>query len=176
MKDRTREAIFNLLTDRIHGFCAIDLFAGTGALGLEALSRGAGRAVFCERHFPTADLIRNNLAELAASDRAEVLACDTFLQVKRLRRDGATFDAGRPWVVFCSPPYAFYTERQAEMLTLIDDMLLLAPIGSLLVVEADAAFDFSLLPQAESWRVREYPPAVVGIWKHQDPETSNPEP
>lgn len=167
MKDRTREAIFNLLTDRITGFCVVDLFAGTGALGLEALSRGADRAIFCERHFPTADLIRNNLAELAATNRAEVVACDTFLQVKRLRRDGGTFDSGRPWVVFCSPPYAFYSDRQQEMLALINDIVALAPVGSLLVVEADQTFDFQLLPNAESWRVRDYAPAVVGIYRKE---------
>lgn len=165
MKDRTREAIFNLISDRFSGFCAVDLFAGTGALGLESLSRGAARAVFCERHFPTADLIRRNLAELGAADRAEVVACDTFLHVKRLRRDGGTFDAARPWVVFCSPPYAFYSERQAEMITLIEDVLTLSPVGSLLVVETDEAFDFGLLPNPEAWRIRKYWPAVVGIYR-----------
>jgi 16S rRNA (guanine966-N2)-methyltransferase len=174
MKDRTREAIFNLITDRILGFCAVDLFAGTGALGLEALSRGAARAVFCERHFPTADLLRRNLAELGATEQAEVLACDTFLHVKRLRRDGATFDAGRPWVVFCSPPYAFYSERQAEMLAMLDDVITLAPTESLFVVEADEQFDFHLLPCGDGWRVRDYRPAAVGILqKNEEPSTKN---
>ena len=54
MKDRVREALFNLLGNAVEGKIAIDLFAGTGALGLEALSRGASRAVFIERHRPTA--------------------------------------------------------------------------------------------------------------------------
>src|SRR5438105_2010542 len=53
MKDRVREAVFNLLGPSVTGSHAIDLFAGTGALGLEALSRGAARATFIERHFPT---------------------------------------------------------------------------------------------------------------------------
>src|SRR4051794_22495694 len=62
MKDRVREAVFNLLGKQIAGSHAIDLFAGTGALGLEALSRGAARATFIERHFLTAKLIEENAA------------------------------------------------------------------------------------------------------------------
>ncbi len=167
MKDRTREAIFNLLTDRIVGFCAIDLFAGTGALGIEAISRGAARAVFCEKHFPTADLIRRNAKELAIADKVEVLGCDSFLNMRRMKRDGQTFDAGRPWVVFFSPPYAFYVDRREEMLALINDVFELAPSGSMLVVEADGKFDVSALPDAESWRIREYYPAVVGLYRKE---------
>ena len=167
MKDRTRESIFNLLTDRIVGFCAIDLFAGTGALGIEAISRGAARAVFCEKHFPTADLIRRNAKDLAIADQVEVLACDSFLNMRRMKRDGQTFDAGRPWVVFLSPPYAFYVDRREEMLTLINDVFELAPSGSMLVVEADGKFDVSALPDAESWRIREYYPAVVGLYRKE---------
>src|SRR5947207_6491605 len=54
MKDRVREAVFNLLGAQVAGTQAIDLFAGTGALGLEALSRGAAQATFIDRHLPTA--------------------------------------------------------------------------------------------------------------------------
>src|SRR6186713_2214397 len=60
MKDRVREAVFNLLGPQIKGTHAIDLFAGTGALGLEAVSRGASRATLIERHLPTAKLIEQN--------------------------------------------------------------------------------------------------------------------
>ena len=60
MKDRVRESLFDLLGPRVRGAVAIDLFAGTGALGFESISRGAARAVFVERHFPTADAIRRS--------------------------------------------------------------------------------------------------------------------
>src|SRR5262249_42961688 len=56
MKDRVREALFNLIGPNVRGMHAIDLFAGTGALGLEAISRGAAGATFIERHYPTAEL------------------------------------------------------------------------------------------------------------------------
>src|SRR4029453_14397542 len=60
MKDRVREAVFNLLGPGVQGAHALDLFAGTGALGLEAISRGAARATFLERHLPTCRLIEQN--------------------------------------------------------------------------------------------------------------------
>ena len=69
MKDRVREAVFNLLGPAVVGKHALDLFAGTGALGFEALSRGAAAATFVERHFPTADHLRQTAASLGVADR-----------------------------------------------------------------------------------------------------------
>jgi 16S rRNA G966 N2-methylase RsmD len=121
--------------------------------------------VFLEKHFPTADVIRRNLRELAVEDRATVTACDTFLQIRRMRMEGRTFETAHSWVVFCSPPYAFYTEREADMLALIGDLLEMAPSESVFVVEADETFDFERLPQTDQWQIREYFPAVVGIYR-----------
>jgi 16S rRNA (guanine966-N2)-methyltransferase len=164
MKDRTREAIFNLLGESVAGTTALDLFAGTGALGIEALSRGAAAAVFFEKHFPTADAIRRALAELGVAERATVTAGDTFLHVRRMRRDGHTLATTQPWLVFVSPPYDFFVERAADMHALVEDILALAPPQSYVVVEADQRFDFATLPDAEAWRVRDYPPARVGMY------------
>jgi hypothetical protein len=68
-----------------------------------------------------------------------------------------------PWVVFCSPPYELYISHTAEMMALVERLLENAPAGSLFAVEADERFDFGLLPAADQWDVRAYPPAVVGI-------------
>jgi 16S rRNA (guanine966-N2)-methyltransferase len=158
MKDRVREALFNLLGVLDSEVHAIDLFAGTGALGLEALSRGAGRATFIEQHFPTAAVIRQNAQALGCADRVTIAPGNTFIWAKREQ----PLD-GSKWLVFCSPPYSFYVDRQDEMLKLIASMVERAPQGSQIAVEADERFDFSLLPHASQWRVRTYPPAVVGI-------------
>jgi 16S rRNA G966 N2-methylase RsmD len=83
MKDRLREAIFNLIGPSIRGAHAIDLFAGTGALALEALSRGADYATLIEQHNPTANVIRRNVAELDVADRAEVVVGNVFIWWKR---------------------------------------------------------------------------------------------
>ena len=158
MKDRVREAVFNLVGPRVVGKLAIDLFAGTGALGLEALSRGAAKAIFLERHFPTAAIIRRNAATLGVADQCTVLPADTFIWA---RRDLPATEL--PWLVFCSPPFEFYASRRDDMLRMLQRLSEAAPPGSVLVVEADEGFDFSALPQPQDWDLRSYPPAFVGI-------------
>lgn len=197
MKHRLRESIFNLVSQGAAGRHAIDLFAGTGALGLEALSRGATHATFIERHVPTARVIEENIKSLGVENQSTLLVTSAFLWGKRELRNGEwgmangggegdsaptapppapnpTFstphspfpipDSAIPWLVFCSPPYAFFVEREAEMLDLIGAVVEACPAESLLVVEADERFDFSLLPDGD-WDVRAYAPAVVGVWQ-----------
>lgn len=171
MKERVREAIFNLVSVETKGKHAVDLFAGTGALGLEALSRGAVSATFIEKHIPTARVVEENIAALGVEDRAELLMTSAFLWGKRDLPNAESL-AEKPWLVFCSPPYSFFVDRQDDMLSLITDMLKHAPSGSIFLVEADERFDFDLLPggvrkekRGEGWDVRTYYPAVVGVWR-----------
>jgi 16S rRNA (guanine966-N2)-methyltransferase len=159
MKDRVREAVFNLLGPGVQGTHAIDLFAGTGALGLEAISRGAERATLIERHLPTAKLIEQNAAALGVAERVEIVFGDAF-GWSEAYCSGVTDVV----TVFCSPPFDFYAERKEQMLALIDRWTSAALAGSQVVVEADERFDFSSLPQRERWDVREYLPAMVGIY------------
>ncbi len=158
MKDRVREAVFNLVGPAIQDKHCIDLFAGTGALGFEALSRGARSATLVERHFPTADLIKKNAELLELTDRCQVLPANTLLWAKRLPPLPDI-----PWVVFCSPPYVLYVDQLDELLLLIEQLMRSAPAGSVFVVEADSRFDFARLPRADEWDVRDYRPAIVGI-------------
>jgi len=160
MKDRVREAVFNLVGPQVKDKHAIDLFAGTGALGFEAISRGAARATFIERHFPTADLIRQTAAELGVAQQCQVIAANTFIWAKRDLPAG-----GPPWVVFVSPPWILFREHAAEMIELVGIFVERSPAGSILVVEADEPFDFATLPRPSEWDVREYPPAVVGVFR-----------
>ena len=189
MKDRVREAIFNLITTDARGCHAIDLFAGTGALGLEAISRGAVSATFIEKHVPTARIVAENIGALALEERTALLTTSAFLWAKR---DLPSADLGLrieelsahdkaanrdpqseiPWLVFCSPPYAFYVDRQKEMLELVSSLKQYAPPASILIVEADERFDFELFPggvrkekRGPGWDVRTYSPAVVGVWR-----------
>lgn len=99
-KNRTREAIFNILEarypDRLAGGRVADLFAGTGALGIEALSRGAEHVLFVDSAQAATATIRHNLADLALTDKATVMQADA----ETLRPDGP-FD-----IVFMDPPYS----------------------------------------------------------------------
>jgi 16S rRNA (guanine966-N2)-methyltransferase len=159
MKDRVREALFNLLGPAVKGTFAVDLFGGTGALGLEAISRGSVGALIIERHLPTSKVIRENIETLELSERVELTNADTF----RWFQNQPNLPQDSPWVVFVSPPYRFFTERTDEILSLITGLMSIAPLGSLFAVEATKEFDFGILPEADEWDVRSYPPAVVGV-------------
>lgn len=99
-QDRVREAIFNALGDRVVGARVLDLFAGAGGLGIEALSRGADGVVFVERDSRTADLLRGNVATSGFAGRAAVWRSDVLRAVRALGQRGESFD-----LVFCDPPY-----------------------------------------------------------------------
>ena len=159
MKERVRESLFNLLGVDVKGKLALDLFAGPGALGFEAVSRGAARAVLAERHFPTADVLRRSVRSLGLESRVEVRPGDVLLWAKRL----PPLPADMPWLVFVSPPWSFFTERWDELRALIEVMMREAPAGSVMVVEADTSFDVALLPEAV-WETRAVPPAVMHFW------------
>ena len=158
MKNRVREAVFNLIGPEVAHSHALDLFAGTGALALEALSRGAARATMIERHFPTAQVIRQNVKTLDVEDRVDIVTADAFYWVRhKLTSDEIA------WVVLCSPPYSYFVERTHDMLDLIQAVIARARPGSSIVVESDERFDVSQLPDAGQWDVRRYPPATVSL-------------
>src|SRR5512137_2419545 len=74
--DRLRETLFNVLGDRVNGSRFVDVFAGTGAVGIEALSRGAVEVVFIENHAPAAAVIRRNLESLGVETGVHVVSTD----------------------------------------------------------------------------------------------------
>jgi 16S rRNA (guanine(966)-N(2))-methyltransferase RsmD len=98
--DLLRQAIFNVVEAGVEGARVLDVFAGTGAVGLEALSRGAAAATFIERDRQALASLRANLASLDLASRARVIAGDALVALSRLARAGETFDC-----VFVDPPY-----------------------------------------------------------------------
>jgi len=123
---RAREALFDLLGERIAGARVLDLFAGSGAVGFEAVSRGASRAVLVERD---AEALRRARETFGAGDAVAVLASDAAGAVASLESAGERFD-----VVFADPPYGSQP-RSAEALA--SAAALLSP-GGILVFQSDA--------------------------------------
>jgi 16S rRNA (guanine(966)-N(2))-methyltransferase RsmD len=97
---RVREAVFDILGARVAGSAFLDLYAGTGAVGLEALSRGADRIVFVERSGAAARAIAANLALVAGSDSAEIVQEEARTALRRLAGRGDRFQ-----VAFLDPPW-----------------------------------------------------------------------
>jgi 16S rRNA (guanine(966)-N(2))-methyltransferase RsmD len=103
--DRLRETLFDILATRIEDTVFLDAYAGTGAVGIEALSRGARRALFVERSRGAVDLIRRNLDSLGLRDRVEVYCGKAASLLTRLNAD----------IAFLDPPYALEGEYASVM-------------------------------------------------------------
>jgi 16S rRNA (guanine966-N2)-methyltransferase len=124
--DRVRETLFNILGQSLEGLRVLDLYAGTGALGLEAVSRGASRAVLVDQDREALGLCRTNTQALGFTAQVEILALPVARAAEQLGKRGAPFD-----LVFADPPYA---ARAVEgVLELVAAQGLLAPGGQVLV-------------------------------------------
>jgi 16S rRNA (guanine966-N2)-methyltransferase len=100
-KDRIREAVFNIIAECVPEASVLDLFAGSGAYGLEALSRGAQRAVFVEKDTGCAGIIKENIKLLGVEGSAKVVTLDVFKSMEGLEKEKERFD-----LVFADPPYS----------------------------------------------------------------------
>ena len=140
--DRLRETLFNVLGDRVAGASFVDVFAGTGAVGIEALSRGAQDVVFIEKHAPAAALIKKNLESLEVSAGARVLTVDAVHGLEILGKEKLA-DRSGPKIVFLDPPYGNIEDYDRVMSVLGFESVL--GEGSLVVAEHRRNF---ALPEA----------------------------
>lgn len=105
--DRIKETLFNMIQNDIYGCTFLDLFSGSGAIGIEALSRGAKEAVFVEKNPKAADCIRDNLKAARLADKATLLNCDISDALKRIENRKSAFD-----FIFMDPPYNHLWEKE----------------------------------------------------------------
>lgn len=110
--DRLRESMFSILAPRLHGAVFADIYAGTGAVGIEALSRGAARAIFVEQSPAAVEVIRANLKSLGIENRARVWHGRAGSVIPKM--DLAN-------IAFLDPPYPLEHEYERAMLALADD-------------------------------------------------------
>lgn len=146
--DRVREALFSILGPPPEGARVLDLFAGAGGLGFEALSRGAAEVVFVDRAPAALRCVRDNAGALGVMDAVEIHRGDALAVLRRLASRGDRFD-----LVFVDPPYA--TDLAATSLRELGAGSLVAP-GGIVVVEHDRrrppATESGCLIQADSRR------------------------
>lgn len=137
--DKVKETLFNILAPYIYSDTEfLDLYAGSGAIGIEALSRGAGRAVFVEKGREAVSCIKENLKTTRFEDKASVINTDVLSALNRLEGSGK-FD-----LVFMDPPYN--NEYEKDVLTFLSRSTLLNE-DALIVVEADNKTDFDYLDE-----------------------------
>lgn len=163
--DRIKETLFNILQDELYDIRFLDIFSGSGGIGIEALSRGAKEAVFVEHSRAAAQCIRENLAFTHLESQASVLQCDVLAALTRLE--------GRPpfQIIFMDPPYGRELER-----SVLEYFASRGPSyvsgDSLIIVEADLATDFSYVRELgfDVLRVKEYKTNMHVFLKMQEQE------
>lgn len=163
MKDFMREAVFAMLGSRVVGAQVLDLFAGSGSLGLEALSRGAVHAVFVDRGKEATRVIRENLDKLGMGGRGTVIQCDVLDYLRKNRFPTRAFD-----LIFIDPPYKIDVDYREEILKRLAWEGFLNPCA-VLIMQAPLR---SSVPEAPpGLRVRErrrYGEAAVDVYVREE--------
>ncbi len=129
-QDRVREAIFGMFQFYMPGSRVLDLFAGSGAMGLEALSRGAAFALFNDASIESIGMIRTNIARLGYADKSQIFNYDCIAAIERLTRAGEKFD-----FVFVDPPYRAGVYK--DVLKLLSENGLMRRDGRIVVERAN---------------------------------------
>lgn len=155
--DFVRQAMFSILGPRIEDAGVLDLFAGSGAIGLEALSRGAATCVFVDEHRQAEGVIRENLAK-ARLDGGRVVRADVHAWIAR--------DSGRYDLIFADPPYAKYPGDRDHLRDLMAKPQLLGLLAEngYLLAECSAS---TRSPEAPGWRLddrREYGSSAILLY------------
>jgi 16S rRNA (guanine(966)-N(2))-methyltransferase RsmD len=156
--DMVREALFSILGNAVPGRPFFDVFAGTGVIGLEALSRGASAVVFLERDFRVAREIERHLQAFGQADRGEVQRVDVY-------RWAEHWQAPRePVNVFLSPPFPDFERRLDDFLHLVATLMRKVEPGSVLAVQSERHAPLAELPAIEAWDRRHYGRNELLIW------------
>ena len=132
-QDRIKETLFNMIQNQVPGSVFIDLFAGSGGIGIEALSRGAVRAVFVENNVNAYKCILENLKTTHFEEQANVLKQDVVLGLRSIKEKEAD-------IIFIDPPY--HGELYERTLSQLSEMSYVTA-NTMIIVEADLNLDFS---------------------------------
>jgi 16S rRNA (guanine966-N2)-methyltransferase len=146
-----REALFSILGNAVPGRVFYDVFAGTGVIGLEAVSRGATSARLIEKDPRQVADIQKYADQFGVADKVQVLRADAYRWAERWVPPGKD-----PVNLFLSPPFPDLTEKADEFLGLVRLLLDKAPDDSVLTIQAEDGFPTNRLPDLPAWDVRKY--------------------
>lgn len=156
--DRVKESLFNILANRIEGSRFLDIFAGNGGIGIEALSRGAEKCVFIEKNNHCVTIIKDNLALTGLNRKGAVIAGDAAAAVSRLKKDGEVFD-----IIFLDPPY--HSPDLPVVAAKIAESGILDPQGLLVVEHHRHDISWRGNPQWDMAREKQYGDTTISFFK-----------
>lgn len=164
--DKVKEALFSMIGPYFDGGSALDLFAGTGGLGIEALSRGMDKAVFVDLDYKSIEVIRSNLRATGLEGQAEVYKNDAERALKALAKREAAFD-----LVFLDPPYRL--KHGDKLMETMHTLNILKP-GATLVLEYESSYEYpEHLGHFSQIRKAQYGETAVSIYNYEPLETSS---
>jgi 16S rRNA (guanine966-N2)-methyltransferase len=158
-----REALFSILGAGIRGRAFYDLFAGTGAIGLEALSRGAEPVVFVERDARTASQIEHYIRDFGMVERAQVQRADAYRWARH-------WEPGDDAVnLFLGPPYPDLEHRADDLLEMLELFQQKLPRDSVMALQTEESAILAELPDPGAWERRQYGRNLLMFWVKEEP-------
>jgi 16S rRNA (guanine(966)-N(2))-methyltransferase RsmD len=154
-----REALFSILGNAVPERAFVDIFAGSGVVGLEALSRGASSATFIERDHKLAEAIGRSAEKFGVAAAIRIVCQDVYRWAERW------IPAPEPVNAFLSPPFADLENRAADFHQLVARLQSKLPAGSELVLQVEVTFDAATLPDPARWELRQYGRNVLLFWE-----------
>lgn len=163
--DMIRQAVFNMLAPDLEGVEFFDIFAGTGIVGLEALSRGAGHAIFVERERRQINLIERNVTHVGYRGSCDIRLADAFLWARHFR------PTGDPVIVFLGPPYELFEPDELDRtMELVERVQRSLRPDDILVLQFAVQVPTERLPNQEGWyKLKHYGKTQVGLWRISEP-------
>lgn len=158
-----REALFSILGNAVPNRSFYDVFAGTGVIGMEAISRGATRSFFLEKDAKLLDTIQKYLKKFGIEGKTQCLRTDVYRYWERWR----PMD-DQPINVFFSPPFPDLTDKAAEFITLINLVCDKVPKHSVVTIQAEDGFDETKLPHQGEWDFRKYGRNILLFWVKEE--------
>jgi 16S rRNA (guanine(966)-N(2))-methyltransferase RsmD len=166
---RVREALFSILGNAVPDRPFVDVFAGTGVVGLEALSRGASSVTFVERDFRLSADLERHAEAFGVRDASRIDRADVYRWAERWQ------PPAEPVTVFISPPFADFERRPEELLRLTGELQQKVNPGSVIVLQAERTPVLDELPARPEWEERRYGRNHLLIWvKEEDPNPEAP--
>ena len=153
-----REALFSILGNAVPGRPFLDVFAGTGVVGLEALSRGAASTLFVERDFRLIDDLERHRTAFGVRDATAIAKADVYRWAERWQ------PPPEPVAVFISPPFADFARRPEDLVGLVATLQEKVPAESVIVLQAEKSAPLSDLPDRAHWDERHYGRNSLLFW------------
>lgn len=154
--DRLKETLFNIIAFELEDCTFLDLFSGTGSIGIEALSRGAAKAFFIDSSKEAQECIRNNLIHTKLMDQAAIIGADVQEIMPSLEEK---FD-----IIFMDPPYKKEIHEKVIHSILKQDLL---SKEGMIIVERGTQYDAAHVGQLEIWKQREYKTTAFDFYRHE---------